>query len=91
MGGGGVCAPIFGLLVVDSLAGRFAQPVRRAPPAVRFHLIHGADDPVIRPAFSREAAPALQQFGAEATVDVLPGLGHGIDIRAAKLVAGYLA
>ena len=76
---------------VIALAGRFAQPVRRAPQGVRFHLIHGADDPVIRPAFSREAAPALRQFGAEVSVDVLPGLGHGIDVRVAKLLAGYLA
>ncbi|RZL95592.1 MAG: esterase [Variovorax sp.] len=78
-------------LCVIALAGRFAQPVRRAPSTVRFHLIHGADDSVIRPGFSIEAAPALRQFGAKATVDVLPGLGHGIDVRVAKLVAGYLA
>jgi len=77
-------------MCVVALAGRFARPVRRAPTAVRFHLIHGADDPVIRPGFSLEAASALQQFGAEATVDVLPSLGHGIDMRVAKLVAGYL-
>jgi len=76
---------------VIALAGRFAQPIRRAPPDVRFHLIHGADDPVIRPAFSLEAAPALRQLGAEVTVDVLPGLGHGIDMRVANLVVGYVA
>ena len=78
-------------LCVIALAGRFAQPVRRAPPDVRYRLIHGAGDPVIRPAFSLEAAPVLRQLGAEVTVDVLPGLGHGIDMRVAKLVAGYLA
>ncbi|MEJ8859202.1 esterase [Variovorax robiniae] len=78
-------------LCVIALAGRFAQPVRRAPPDVRYHLIHGADDPVIRAAFSLEVAPVLQQLGAEVTLDVLPGLGHGIDMRVAKLVTGYLA
>ncbi|MGJ7511254.1 esterase [Variovorax sp. GT1P44] len=76
---------------VIALAGRFAQPIRRAPATVRFHLIHGADDPVIRPAFSLEAAPMLQRLGAEVTVNVLPGLGHGIDTRVATLVTGYLA
>lgn len=76
---------------VIALAGRFAQPARRAPEGVRFHFIHGADDPVIAARFSVEGAQALQQRGADATADVLPGLQHGIDGRAAKLLLGYLS
>ncbi|WBY01351.1 esterase [Ramlibacter tataouinensis] len=76
---------------VVALSGRFAQPPRRAPAAVRFHFIHGADDPVIAARFSVEAAQALERLGGRATVDVLPGLAHGIDARAAQLAAGYLA
>lgn len=75
---------------VIAVAGRFAQPARRAPAAVRFHFIHGADDPVIAARLSIEGAEAIQRLGGSATVDVLPGLGHGIDARAAKLVSGYL-
>ncbi len=41
--------------------------------------------------FSVEGAEAIQRLGGTATVDVLPGLGHGIDARAPKLVAEYLA
>jgi phospholipase/carboxylesterase len=75
---------------VIALAGRFAQPVRCAPSSVRFHFIHGAADPVIPSHFSIEAAQMLKQFGGAATVDVLPDLGHGIDMRVAKLVVEYL-
>lgn len=76
---------------VVALSGRFAQPPRRAPAGVRFHFIHGADDPVIAARFSVEAAQALERLGGKASVDVLPGLGHGIDARAAQLVAGCLS
>lgn len=74
---------------IVALAGRFAQPVRRAPSGVRFHFIHGAADPVILPSFSEEAAQRLRELDADATLEVLPGLGHGIDMRVAKLLAGY--
>lgn len=74
---------------VIALAGRFAQPVRRAPHSLRFHLVHGADDKVVAPTHSREAATALQALGAPVTLDLLPGLGHGIDDRALQLVLRY--
>jgi phospholipase/carboxylesterase len=75
---------------IVALAGRFAQPVRRAPAGVRFHFIHGAADPVIPPQFSTDAASQIEALGGEASVDVLPALGHGIDLRVAKLLSGYL-
>ena len=75
---------------VIALAGRFAQPVRRAPAAVHYHFIHGTDDPVIAAHFSAEAAEAIGRLGGSASVDLLPGLGHGVDARAAKLALGYL-
>ncbi|SEB19366.1 esterase [Variovorax sp. YR216] len=74
---------------VVALAGRFAEPVRRVPSGVRFHFIHGAADPVILAQFSVEAAQKLRDLGADVTVDVLPDLGHGIDMRVANLLAGY--
>lgn len=76
---------------VIALAGRFAQGVRRAPQGVRFHLVHGEQDGVVPTRFSVEAAQALRALGAEVTLDLLPGLGHGIDARAVQLVIGCLS
>lgn len=75
---------------VIALAGRFAEPVRRAPQALQFHLIHGEADNVVPAQSSVEATRALQARGAHATLDLLPGLGHGIDGRVLRLVLGYL-
>lgn len=75
---------------VIALAGRFAVPVRRAPPGVRYHFIHGSADGVIAAQFSADAAQALRQLGASASFDLVDGLGHGIDARAAALVLGHL-
>lgn len=75
---------------VIALAGRFAVPVRQAPPRLRCNLIHGAQDAVVSHTFSVAAAEALKALGGDATLDLLPGLGHGIDARALQLVIGYL-
>lgn len=75
---------------VIAMAGRFAQPVRRAPAGLKFHLIHGEQDGVVPTRSSVEASRELQRAGADATLDLLPGLGHGIDARALRLAIGYL-
>lgn len=75
---------------VVSIAGRFATPARSAAPGVRFHLIHGDQDGVVPAAHSGQAAVQLRELGAKVTIDLLPGLGHGIDARAARLVLDYL-
>ncbi len=76
---------------VIAIAGRFAQPVRRVPAGVVLHLIHGAVDTVIPAQQSVQAAEALRQLGAaDTTLEVLPGLGHGIDGRVVDLVRSYL-
>lgn len=75
---------------VIALAGRFAHPPRRAPDGLRYHLIHGERDTVVPTSCSLDAARALQALGGAVTLDLLPGLGHGIDARALKLVQGYL-
>jgi phospholipase/carboxylesterase len=76
---------------VIALAGRFAQPVRRAPRGLRFHLVHGEQDGVVPASSSSDAARQLQALGADVTLDLLPGLGHAIDARALALAIGYLA
>ncbi len=71
---------------IVAVAGRFAQPPRRAPQGVVFRFVHGEADPVIYPRLSLSAAESLQALGADASVQVMPGLGHGIDARAARAV-----
>jgi phospholipase/carboxylesterase len=82
-------APV-GAQRVIALAGRFAVAVRRVPQALRFNLIHGEQDTVVPASSSIAAARELQALGAEVTLDLLPGLGHGIDGRALQLVINYL-
>lgn len=71
---------------VVAISGRFAQPPRRAPEEVAFRFVHGENDPVIDPGFSVQAAEWLHSLGADAAAQLVPGLGHGIDERAAQLV-----
>lgn len=75
---------------VIALAGRFAEPVRRAPAKVRLHLIHGDSDAVMPVGGSVEAHRQLQALGGDATLDIVPGLGHGIDERALRHVLDHL-
>lgn len=76
---------------VIALAGRFAQPVRQAPADLQFHLIHGEQDGVVLPQWSVQAHQQLEALGAVVTLDLLPGLGHGIDERALGHVIRHLA
>lgn len=76
---------------VISLAGRFAEPVRCAPAHVRLHLIHGEQDGVVQTKWSVEAASQWRALGSTVTLDLLPGLGHGIDARALRRVVNHLS
>jgi phospholipase/carboxylesterase len=71
---------------VIAISGRFAQAPRRAPAGVVFRFVHGERDPVIDARSSTEAAAMLRTLGADASAQVVPGLGHGIDERSARLV-----
>lgn len=76
---------------VVSMAGRFATPPRVAPVGTALHFIHGEQDAVIAPAYSVAAAERLRSLGAEFRMDLLPGLGHGIDDRVLDLLSAALA
>ncbi|MBC5784629.1 dienelactone hydrolase family protein [Ramlibacter sp. USB13] len=80
-------APACGRVV--AIAGRFAQPVRRAPPCP-VHLVHGDQDGVVPAQSSVDAAAALHGLGAQVTLDLLPGLGHGIDGRVVQALLRHL-
>jgi phospholipase/carboxylesterase len=46
---------------------------------VRLHFLHGTADAVIPAAHAQQAAQQLQSLGADVTLDLIPGLPHGID------------
>lgn len=64
---------------IIAMAGRFTQPPKPAPYPTVIHLLHGADDGVVLAQHSVAAAQALQDQGADVTLDVVPDLAHGID------------
>lgn len=76
---------------VAALSGRFAQPARRAHPALVTHLVHGDADAVMPVEAAVDALARLQALGAAVTLDRVPGLGHGIDARVVDAVARRLA
>ena len=63
---------------VVSLAGRFPAPPTQPSRGVRIHLLHGEADPVVPCAHAQAAARALQSLGGDVTLDLFPGLAHGI-------------
>jgi phospholipase/carboxylesterase len=75
---------------VVSLSGRFSELPSVAPAGVRIHFLHGDADPVIPAANAQQAARQLQALGARVTLDVLPGLGHGVNATTADLLVRRL-
>ena len=74
---------------VVALSGRYAE-LPQAAPAARVHFLHGAADPVIPAAQAEAAARRLEELKAAVTLDVLPGLGHGISRQAEDLLVQRL-
>lgn len=75
---------------VVAIAGRFAQPARVAPAGTVVHLLHGEDDRVMPAGLAADALAQLRALGTRATLDVFPGLGHGIDARVVQRLAQHL-
>ena len=66
---------------VIAIAGRFAAPPTHTVNGISVHLIHGDADQVMSVESSRSAAKRLQALGANVTLDIEPGMGHGINAR----------
>ena len=75
---------------VIALSGRFAQPPRVAPIATRVHLIHGDADRVIPVHLAEDARGQLQALGGQVTLDLFPGLGHGIESRVLDAIVRHV-
>jgi phospholipase/carboxylesterase len=64
---------------VVAMAGRLATPPRRAAEGMRIHLLHGQADGVVPAQCSVDARAQLQALHADVSLDLVDGLGHGID------------
>ena len=71
--------PVAGRVI--AIAGRFAQPPQGVPAGTLLHLMHGEQDRVMPVGLAVDAERHLRALGARATLDLYPGLGHGIDAR----------
>ena len=71
--------PVAGRVI--AIAGRFAQPPQVAPAGTLLHLMHGEQDRVMPVGLAGDAQRQWRALGAQATLDLYPGLGHGIDAR----------
>ena len=75
---------------VVSLAGRFAQAPRVATPHTRVHLLHGEQDGVMPLRLAVQAHDQLTALGTDTTLDLFPGLGHGLDNRVVRRLLQHL-
>ncbi|MCG8707021.1 esterase [Brenneria sp. 4F2] len=66
---------------IVAFSGRFAVLPEKPFSAVAVHLVHGDADGVIAVSHARDAARQFQTLGTPFTLDVVPGVGHGIDER----------
>jgi phospholipase/carboxylesterase len=76
---------------VLAFAGRCATPPAHAPRRTALHFLLGADDPLLSPEQAQATVERLRALGGEATLDLAPGLGHGIDEALLDAAAGRLA
>lgn len=74
-----------------AFSGRFATAPAVAPKGTVVHLIHGEVDPVISVENSRNAAKQLQALGTAVSLDIEPGMSHGINARMMALALEQIA
>ena len=76
-------------LVAIAASGDRTQVVRRikAPTLV----IHGDEDPLVRPACGEETARAIREGGGDARVEIVHGMGHDLPVPLLPQLAGLIA
>lgn len=76
---------------VVAMAGRFGSAPARRSTGTRIHLLHGQSDAIVPAQASVLAHSQLTELGADATLDLFTGLGHGIDGRMVARLDARLA
>ncbi|MEP7068845.1 MAG: alpha/beta hydrolase, partial [Usitatibacter sp.] len=76
-------------LVAIAASGDRTKVVRRikAPTLV----IHGDEDPLVRPACGEETARAIREGGGDARVEIVHGMGHDLPVPLLPQLAGLIA
>jgi len=77
-------APLAGRVV--ALGSRFAALPEVAIRGTTFHLLHGKEDAVMPYAHTVAAAERLVALGCDVTADVIPFIGHSVDLDMVSLL-----
>ncbi len=71
------------LLTGDTLV----TEVQSKPPMA---LVHGSEDMVVDPTETAEAGRRLAELGFDVEAHILPGLGHGVDLRGLEITTAFI-
>lgn len=66
---------------VISFSAGYAVLPDLAAPETSIHLLHGEKDEVVPPASSQEAFARIQELEGDATLDILPDIGHELHVN----------
>jgi len=76
---------------IIAFSGRFSTlPQKPIAAGTVVHFIHGEQDPVINPFQSKSAAERLKSLGCECTLNLQPGMGHGLDSHMINTAIAHL-
>lgn len=76
---------------IVAFSGRFGNlPEAPIDAGTVIHFIHGEQDPVINPFQSKSAAECLKSLGNICTLDLQPGMAHGLDPQMINTALAYL-
>jgi phospholipase/carboxylesterase len=75
---------------VIAIAGRFAKLPEQLPVVPKIVFLHGEQDAVVSPVHSVQASQRINDLGGAASIQLFPGLGHGIDGRVLQAVSEAL-
>ena len=71
---------------VIAASGRFSRLPESLASGVSVHFVHGDADTIMAAAHSVEASAHLAKAGVPTSIDMVPGLGHGVDGRALRYI-----
>lgn len=75
---------------VIAIAGRFAKLPEQLPVVPKIVFLHGEQDAVVSPVHSVQASQRVNDLGGATSIQLFPGLGHGIDGRVLQAVSKAL-